>query len=92
MRFIRCARHPDEQNMYAFQYCGNVFYRAFRDIPMGTEMLVWYDVRYPQFMGIPVGLQDIQFIRNTGLTYFYQRCSLCKATRLDSQSRLMHLR
>ena len=57
MRFIRCARHKDEQNLYAFQYNGNIYYRAFKDIPLGTEMLVWYDENYPMYMGIPLGIR-----------------------------------
>lgn len=58
MRFIRCARHIEEQNLYAFQYCGNIFYRAFKEVPPGTELLVWYDDKYPQFLGIPLSMQD----------------------------------
>ena len=54
MRYIRCARHRDEQNMFAFQYCGHIYYRAFQDIPATTELLVWYDDKYPQYMGIPL--------------------------------------
>lgn len=57
MRFIRCARHKGEQNLYAFQYNGNIYYRAFKDIPTGTELLVWYDDKYPMYMGIPLGVQ-----------------------------------
>lgn len=53
MRFIRCARHKGEQNLYAFQFNGNIYYRAFKDIPTGTELLVWYDDKYPMYMGIP---------------------------------------
>ncbi|XP_058957854.2 putative histone-lysine N-methyltransferase PRDM6 isoform X1 [Pocillopora verrucosa] len=56
MRFIRCARHKEEQNMFAFQHNKSIFYRAFREIPSGTELLVWYDDNYYlQHMGIPVG-------------------------------------
>ncbi|XP_078355466.1 putative histone-lysine N-methyltransferase PRDM6 [Oculina patagonica] len=57
MRFIRCARHKGEQNLFAFQYNGNIYYRAFKDIPTGTELLVWYDEQYPMYMGIPLGVQ-----------------------------------
>ena len=57
MRFIRCARHKGEQNLFAFQYKGNIYYRAFKDIPTGTELLVWYDEKYPMYMGIPLGIQ-----------------------------------
>ena len=30
----------------------------FRDIPAGTELLVWYGDAYSQFMGIPLTLND----------------------------------
>ncbi|KAK3745297.1 hypothetical protein QZH41_013958 [Actinostola sp. cb2023] len=43
MRYIQCARYKEEQNMTVFQYCGNIYYRAYRHIPAGREMLVWYD-------------------------------------------------
>ena len=59
MRYIRCARHQQEQNLYAFQYMGKIYYRAFRDIPPGKEMLVWYDEKYPQYLGIPSNVFDM---------------------------------
>ena len=58
MRYIRCARHRGEQNMFAFQYYGNIYYRAFKDLPPGTELLVWYDDKYPQHMGIPLEIRE----------------------------------
>ena len=58
MRFIQCARHKGEQNMFAFQYMGNIYYRAYKDIPEGAELLVWYDDSYPQYMGIPLEIKD----------------------------------
>ncbi|XP_078367808.1 uncharacterized protein LOC144651717 [Oculina patagonica] len=65
MRFIRCSRHIKEQNLYAFQYCGNIFYRAFKEIPPGRELLVWYDDKYPQFLGIPLGMQDYDSVTSS---------------------------
>lgn len=59
MRFIRCARHKTEQNLFAFQYFGKVFYRAFKEILPGKEMLVWYDEKYPQYLGIPAFIFDM---------------------------------
>lgn len=59
MRFIRCARHKAEQNLFAFQYFGKVFYRAFKEILPGKEMLVWYDEKYPQYLGIPAFIFDM---------------------------------
>ena len=59
MRYIRCARHKGEQNMVVFQYANNIYYRAVRDIPIGTELLVWYNNNYTQFLGIPLGLRNV---------------------------------
>lgn len=58
MRFIRCARHKQEQNLLAFQHNKDVFYRAFRDIPRGCELLVWYEDSYIKHMGIPFGIAN----------------------------------
>ena len=57
MRYIQCARYKDEQNMTVFQYCGNIYYRAFRHIPAGQELLVWYDEKYSEFIDIPALLK-----------------------------------
>jgi len=59
MRFIQCARHRGEQNLYAFQYNKEIYYRAFATIPAGEELLVWYEDTYPQYMGIPLNITDI---------------------------------
>lgn len=59
MRFIRCARYKGEQNLFAFQYNKEIYYRAFSDIPVGAELLVWYEDTYPQYMGIPLKITDI---------------------------------
>jgi len=59
MRFIRCARHKSEQNLFAFQYLGKVYYRTFKAILPGQEMLVWYDEKYPQYLGVPSSIFDM---------------------------------
>ena len=60
MRFIRCARHKQEQNLYAFQYLNKIYYRAYKTIQPGQELLVWYDDIYTQYLGIPYeGIYDM---------------------------------
>ena len=59
MRFICCARHKGEQNLFAFQYLGKVYYRSFKTIQPGQEMLVWYDDKYPQYFGVPNSIFDM---------------------------------
>ena len=54
MRFINCARNEEEQNMVAFQYCGHIYYRSFKHIYPGSELLVWYGEEYARELGIPV--------------------------------------
>lgn len=76
MRFIRCARHKEEQNLFSFQYNGNIYYRAFKDIPCGTELLVWYDEKYPMYMGIPLGMEvGAVYVPTTTTTTTAQRKS-----------------
>ncbi|XP_057305592.1 PR domain zinc finger protein 15-like [Hydractinia symbiolongicarpus] len=59
MRFIQCARHRGEQNLFVFQYYGSIYYRAFKDIAIGSELLVWYDDKYPQYFGMPYDIRDM---------------------------------
>ena len=70
MRFVHCARHKKEQNMVVFQYHGCVYYRTIQDILPGQELLVWYDSRYSQFMGVPVALNDSG---SRGKLWFYMK-------------------
>ncbi|XP_078380928.1 PR domain zinc finger protein 12-like isoform X2 [Oculina patagonica] len=53
MGFVNCARNEQEQNLDVFQYGGNIYYRAVKDIPPDQELLVWYGGTYIQFLGIP---------------------------------------
>ncbi|XP_031551576.1 putative histone-lysine N-methyltransferase PRDM6 [Actinia tenebrosa] len=59
MRFIQCARYREEQNMTVFQYCGNIYYRAYKHIPAGRELLVWYDEKYSELIDIPALLKNL---------------------------------
>ena len=36
---------------------GNLYYECCKDIPGGSELLVWYGDCYTQFMGIPVSMK-----------------------------------
>ncbi|XP_068109269.1 histone-lysine N-methyltransferase PRDM9-like [Hyperolius riggenbachi] len=52
MRYVNCARYEEEQNLIAFQYHQNIYYRACRDILSYTELLVWYGEDYGMELGI----------------------------------------
>ncbi|XP_021513083.2 histone-lysine N-methyltransferase PRDM9 [Meriones unguiculatus] len=55
MRYVNCARNDDEQNLVAFQYHRQIFYRTCRVIRPGCELLVWYGDEYGQELGIKWG-------------------------------------
>ncbi|XP_056002200.1 histone-lysine N-methyltransferase PRDM9-like [Ostrea edulis] len=60
MRYVNCARSESEQNLVAFQHKGEIYYRSFKDIPPGTELLVWYGHDYGKELGIH--REEIQII------------------------------
>ncbi|XP_036904646.1 probable histone-lysine N-methyltransferase PRDM7 [Sturnira hondurensis] len=51
MRFVNCARDDEEQNLVAFQYHGQIFYRTCRVVRPGCELLVWCGDEYGQELG-----------------------------------------
>ncbi|XP_053524570.1 histone-lysine N-methyltransferase PRDM9-like isoform X2 [Artibeus jamaicensis] len=51
MRFVNCARDDEEQNLVAFQYHGQIFYRTCRVVRPGRELLVWCGDEYGQELG-----------------------------------------
>ena len=40
MRYVNCSRVEEEQNLIAYQYRGEIFYRAYKDIQAGIELLI----------------------------------------------------
>ena len=54
MRFVNCSRCEREQNLVAFQYKGEIYYRSYKEIPAGSELLVWYGDKYAQDLGISI--------------------------------------
>ncbi|KAM5291620.1 histone-lysine N-methyltransferase PRDM7-like [Glossophaga mutica] len=48
MRYVNCARDDEEQNLVAFQYHRQIFYRTCRVIRPGCELLVWHGEEYGQ--------------------------------------------
>ena len=52
MRYVNCARNEAEQNLVAYQYRSQIYYRSFKPIPAGTELLVFYGEEYAKELGI----------------------------------------
>ncbi|KAM5197099.1 histone-lysine N-methyltransferase PRDM7-like [Hipposideros larvatus] len=52
MRYVNCAQHDEEQNLVAYQYHRQIFYRTCQVVRPGCELLVWYGDEYGQELGI----------------------------------------
>ena len=52
LRFVNCACDETQQNMVAFQYCGQIYYRTYRNVYPGDELMVWYGEEYARELGI----------------------------------------
>ena len=50
-RYVNCARDDEEQNLVAFQYHEQIFYRTCRVVRPGCELLVWCGDEYGQELG-----------------------------------------
>ncbi|KAM8818940.1 histone-lysine N-methyltransferase PRDM9-like [Rhynchonycteris naso] len=55
MRYVNCARNDEEQNLVAFQYRRQIFYRTCQVIRPDCELLVWYGEEFGQKLGIKCG-------------------------------------
>ncbi|KAM8769923.1 histone-lysine N-methyltransferase PRDM9-like [Rhynchonycteris naso] len=55
MRYVNCARDDEEQNLVAFQYRRQIFYRTCRVIKPDCELLIWYGEEFGQKLGIKCG-------------------------------------
>ncbi|KAM8813874.1 histone-lysine N-methyltransferase PRDM9-like [Rhynchonycteris naso] len=53
--YVNCARNDEEQNLVAFQYRRQIFYRTCRVIRPDCELLVWYGEEFGQKLGIKCG-------------------------------------
>ena len=52
MRYVNCACREEDQNLLAFQFHGDIFYRTIENVSAHTELLVWYGDEYGQELGI----------------------------------------
>ncbi|XP_059177567.1 PR domain zinc finger protein 14-like isoform X2 [Physella acuta] len=91
MRFINCARFEDEQCVTAYQHQGEIFYRAHRDIPAGTEILVYYGDSYARDLGIEVDRANA-VSKNSLLKNMSNKndCNPCKFWRVSSYLKYKH--
>lgn len=56
--------------MLAYQCGQNIYYRSFRDVAVGEELLVWYSDSYQKHLEIPMTLKETDRARVEGMLYF----------------------
>ncbi|XP_070560788.1 uncharacterized protein [Ptychodera flava] len=44
MRYIKCARYYEEQNMVAMQHQKEIYYKTIKDVHANEELLCWYNI------------------------------------------------
>ncbi|KAL5005623.1 hypothetical protein ScPMuIL_016781 [Solemya velum] len=95
MRYVNCARSESEQNVTAYQHNGEIYYRSFKSIEAGTEILVWYGHDYGKELGIERGSDSKIFsqikIKVINGESIYQ-CIWCKGAFSRMEYLLGHMR
>ena len=56
LRYVNCARHPEELNVRTRKCYGKMFYETNRDVSAGEELLVYYGRGYAKRLGIDASL------------------------------------
>ncbi|XP_069044123.1 histone-lysine N-methyltransferase PRDM9-like isoform X2 [Lepisosteus oculatus] len=80
MRFVNCARNEAEQNLVAFQYCGQILFRTCKAISPGCELLVCYGEEYARHLGITWDYIWERKCRPTGESLEVLPCPKCPVT------------
>ncbi|MBN3317594.1 PRDM9 methyltransferase, partial [Atractosteus spatula] len=80
MRFVNCARNEAEQNLVAFQYCGQILFRTCKAISPGCELLVCYGEEYARHLGITWDYIWERKCRPTGESLEEFPCPKCPVT------------
>ncbi|KAL5005625.1 hypothetical protein ScPMuIL_016783 [Solemya velum] len=95
MRYVNCARSESEQNVTAYQHNGEIYYRSFKSIEAGSEILVWYGHDYGKELGIERGSDSKIFsqikIKVINGESIYQ-CIWCKGAFSRMEYLLGHMR
>ncbi|XP_021102050.1 histone-lysine N-methyltransferase PRDM9 isoform X2 [Heterocephalus glaber] len=93
MRYVNCARDEEEQNLVAFQYHRQIFYRTCQPIGPGSELFVWYGDEYGEELGIKWGSKwKQQHTARTGPKADVQPCPSCSLAFSSQRSLSQHVK
>lgn len=63
MRYVNCSRNKSEQNLIAYQYNNQIYYRTFAPIKRGTELLVYYGDKFAKELGIDTKQYNFESVK-----------------------------
>ncbi|XP_076810714.1 histone-lysine N-methyltransferase PRDM7-like [Clavelina lepadiformis] len=52
LRYVKCTRIAEKQNVTAYQYQGKIHFRAIKNIASGSEIVFWYEKKYAELLGV----------------------------------------
>ncbi|XP_063959560.1 histone-lysine N-methyltransferase MECOM-like [Lytechinus pictus] len=87
MSHVRCAQSEEEQNMEAYQFYGEIYFRNTKVIEPGSELKVFYGKEYMKHIGIKTELNELDFDQDAQKFC----CSLCKHLFSSSKMILRHI-
>ena len=59
MYHVKVAKSKEEQNMEAYQYYGDIYFRTTKEIKNGAELKVFYSKEYGKRVGFKTGLDGV---------------------------------
>jgi hypothetical protein len=83
LKYVNCSRTAKEQNMYAFDFKGAIYYLTIRQVLPGTELLVYYGDAYANTLNIDVKPNPDK--------YDQQHCDICDSFFADEESLSRHI-
>ena len=65
--YINSHRYEEEQNLIAFQYKQQIYYKTFRTINKKDELLTWYGTEYGKDLGISILPTKVKYLSQVKL-------------------------
>ncbi|XP_041356285.1 zinc finger protein 724-like isoform X2 [Gigantopelta aegis] len=91
MRYVNCARTEEEQNVTAYQFSGQIYYRSFKPIKPGSELLVWYGQEYAKELGISPKQWTSKHMKKTNIKGVFS-CAYCIMAYSNAEFLQKHLK
>ena len=70
MKLVNTARHEGKQNVIAYQYLGNIYYRTVKSISPASELLGDCEKQYTKKLGTDTNTEGKLFLRFIVLCYY----------------------